>query len=107
MRLAGVRGVAVILMAWVSVSSAQSWECTTSAAPWTVRSSGTSIGFNNKLFVFNGYKEVSVMWHDIWSSTDGVNWTCEVDSVPYPMSTSMGCVIFNNKVWLLGGRDGC
>ncbi len=107
MRWFGLPGLFSILLMGALVSHAQSWECATSAAPWTVRSSGASIGFGDKLFLFNGYKEVSVMWHDIWSSTDGVNWVCEVDSVPYPMSTSMGCVIFNNKIWLLGGRDGC
>ncbi|MCD6588325.1 MAG: hypothetical protein J7K88_07225 [Candidatus Fermentibacteraceae bacterium] len=61
MRVRYLPGFAFVLAACFSSAAAQYWESTTSAAPWTVRSSGTAIGFNNRLFVFNGYKEVSMM----------------------------------------------
>lgn len=97
----------IILSVCCRIGFAQTWECKTSSAPWTVRSSHSSVSFNNDIWVLNGYQNTGTMWHDIWSSPDGVSWACEGTSVPYPMSSNMGCVVFDDKIWLLGGRDGC
>lgn len=97
----------VLLVFCCQIGFAQTWECASLSAPWAVRSGHSSISFNDRIFVLNGYQTTSVMWHDVWSSSDGVSWSCDATSVPYPMSVSMGCVEFDDNIWLYGGRDGC
>lgn len=97
----------MLLLVCCRIGIAQSWECMTSSAPWTVRASHSSVSFNDDIWVLNGYQDTGTMWHDIWSSSDGVSWACQGTSVPYPMSSNMGCVVFDDKIWLLSGRDGC
>ncbi len=99
--------ILAVLIVLTAAVNAQNWTCATSSADWSTRQSLSSVSFDGKLWVLNGYYDVGVKRHDIWNTTNGSNWTCANSSVPYPMSSGMGCVVFNNKIWIYAGRDGC
>jgi hypothetical protein len=96
-----------VLIVFTAAGYAQNWICETSSADWLTRKALSSVSFQDKLWVFNGYHSLNVKRHDIWWSTDGNSWTCANSDVPYPMSSNMNCVVFNEKIWLYTGRDGC
>jgi hypothetical protein len=111
MAFSGRRAAGLLLFAVLIVSTAvvyaQNWTCATSSANWLPRKALSSVSFDNKLWVLNGYFALTVKRHDIWWSTDGNSWTCANSNTPYPMSSNMNCIVFNEKIWLYTGRDGC
>ncbi len=106
-RVAVSVGLLFLLVFITPLSAQMNWTCATQSAQWKIRSSQSSIAFDNKLWMLNGYVANSEMYNDAWFTTDGTNWTCANTKTPYGMSTGMGCVVFKEKLWLLGGRDGC
>jgi hypothetical protein len=69
---------------WSSVDGIH-WIEETEGAPWELRWGHVSFVFNNKLWVvggFNYYPEVSTVYADAWSSSDGENWTQETSEIP-------------------------
>lgn len=78
------------------------WIEATGSAGWTPRFSHSTVVFDNKIWVINGYDS-----DDVWYSTDGTNWVRAVDSVAWPMRTSFATLNFKGKVWILGGYMGC
>ena len=74
---------------------------------WTIRSSHTSLVFDNKIWVLGGYN-YSGRKNDIWSSSNGSSWT-EVkpnDNNGWTIRASHTSLVFDNKMWVLGGNDG-
>ncbi len=69
---------------------------------WSDRWGHTSVVFNNKIWVMEG-------WHnknDVWNSSDGVSWQ-RVSSSTGRSNLHLGTsVVFKNKIWLLGGDTG-
>lgn len=61
----------------------------------------SSVVFNNKIWIYGGYKEGNYL-NEIRSSSDGVNW--QQSSAPsWVGRSSFSCLVFNNKVWIMGG----
>jgi hypothetical protein len=75
------------------------------------RSNHTSVVFDNRIWVFGGTggSQVSIVYDDVWSSTNGVTWEEKTDgsSKKFPARFDHQSIVFNDgsgeKIWVIGG----
>lgn len=79
----------------------------TESAAFSTRSSPGFIGFNDKLWILNGFHYTEDIREDFWNSEDGETWT-EVTptSAVFSARYSPMAFVFDNKIWVIGGYDG-
>ncbi|MDD2717294.1 MAG: SUMF1/EgtB/PvdO family nonheme iron enzyme [Candidatus Wallbacteria bacterium] len=87
---------------WYSTDGAN-WTLAAANAGWGIRSSHSSVVFDNKMWVIGGYS-INNICNDVWYSTDGVDW--------FPTNSSRiwtprggTSIVFNNKMWIMGGKN--
>ncbi len=86
-----------------SVSQAQSWECVTNAAQWSVRSDHSSVVFNGEMWVLRGLNGSKSSLYDIWSSSDGQTWANHGTAGSMDMTYCFPTVVFNGFMLTMGG----
>lgn len=69
------------------------------------RYQGTSLVYNNKLWMLGGYSSSSALLNNVYSSTDGSNWTQATAAAGWTARGEFASVVFNNEMCILGGFD--
>ncbi|MEO7425404.1 MAG: hypothetical protein ABI036_09470 [Fibrobacteria bacterium] len=77
------------------------WTKAVAAAAFPKRSRPGVAVFKDKLWLFGGSTAAKI-YHDIWSSSDGISWTKVADSIP-GLSLGSEPVVFQGMLWLYGG----
>jgi hypothetical protein len=80
-------------------------------APWGPRVLHHTLVFKDRIWVIGGQTipqlapADEVIYHDIWTTRDGVNWeTIEMQDPFFPPRGMIGnSAVFQDKIWLLGG----
>jgi len=82
------------------------WVQVPTTAPWLPRWQGSSLVFNNEMWVMGGCN-ASVNYNDVWHSSTGTTWT---PTTVTPPMWSVRCLHksleFQGKMWVMGGIDG-
>lgn len=89
-------------------SDGVTWEQINPSAPFEKRYYHAAIAFDNKIWVIGGTGFVgseSVLFNDVWSSTDGVNWNEETSNAPFTPRAFNALAVYKNSLWVIGGRD--
>jgi hypothetical protein len=99
---------------WSSISGLH-WTPVQVAKPWTKRSAGGAVVFDDgsgpRLWLMGGWNDDggSNILNDVWCTTDntGANWAqvAPVNGHIWPARANFGCVVFQNKIWVFGGWD--
>ena len=92
----------LFLICSYAYSETINWISTTSNALNPPRG-GTSVVFQNKIWVLGGQDANGNLLNDVWSSSDGVNWTQETASASWSPRASSTAVVFDGKIWIMGG----
>lgn len=90
--------------AWSSTDGI-TWTRETANAGWSERSYHSTAVFNNKIWVFGGLSNGSVL-NDVWYSSDGINWTQATSNAGWGPRDAHQVLAYNNKLWLIGGWGG-
>ena len=90
---------------WCS-SDGINWTQATAAAPWSARSSQTSVVFDGKIWVMGGVGSNQSLTNDVWYSSDEIDWTQATASAQWSGRENHTSVVFDDKIWALGGYDG-
>jgi hypothetical protein len=77
------------------------WTRAVASAAFPKRSRPGLAVFKDRLWLFGG-STASKIYHDIWSSADGISWTKVTDSIPIQNAGS-DPVVFQGLLWLHGG----
>lgn len=97
--------------AWSSPDGVN-WTLETDALPWGDRVLHHTVVLDDTIYVMGGQTlpqftsvdEETVLYNDVWSSTDGVTWTRILDEAPWsPRGMIGGSAVFGGRIWLLGG----
>ncbi len=79
-----------------------SWVCVSEKAAFQPRDTAEDLVYKGKMWLSNGYYgDNSVLYHDLWSSTDGAAWTLVNDKTPYDGYSEM--VVYKDKMWAIKG----
>ena len=83
------------------------WIRATDEAGFTARAYHTSVTFEVsgtvKMLVIGGKNASSVVFNDVWSSSDGISWQ-EITQIASFSARGEHCsVVFDNKMWVIGG----
>lgn len=97
---------------WCS-SDGIKWDKIADSAAFPGRFYSTALVFENKLWMFGGYKSFAdTTWlagnepiNDIWNSTDGISWNKVLDSIPVgDQRVISNAIVFGNKIWAISYR---
>jgi len=86
---------------WYS-SNGIDWTQATSSAPWSKRSSHSSVVFNNQMWLVGGWSGWGKNNNDVWYSTDGINW--KESSASWEPRWGHTSTVHDNKIWVMGGN---
>ena len=89
-------------------SDGVTWERITPSAPFENRYYHSTVAYDDKIWVIGGIGFIngeSVLFNDVWSSSDGFNWTEVAPIAPFSPRDNHTSVVFDNKIWIIGGRD--
>lgn len=85
------------------------WTLATDAVPWRDRMGHHVLAFADRLWLMGGEQltstpGVSIMFNDVYSSTDGANWQLVTPNAPWQgRSLICGRAVFRNRMWIMGG----
>lgn len=97
--------------AWSSADGV-TWTEETDALPWGERVLHHTVVLDDTLYVMGGQTlpqftteaEETVLYNDVWASTDGVTWTRILEEAPWaPRGMIGGSAVLDGRMWLLGG----
>jgi hypothetical protein len=73
-------------------------------APWSRRTSHSSVVFDSKMWVMGGFTGASgVPANDVWRSADGITWIEVTPEAAWNPRAGHASVVFGGKIWILGG----
>jgi len=87
---------------WQS-SDGINWAQVTAEAPFSKRSSHTSVVFDNKIWVIGGFDGNSDRLNDVWQSSDGMTWAQVTAEAPFSKRNLHTTVVFDDKMWVIDG----
>jgi len=74
------------------------------AAEWSARDSQGETVYNNRLWIFGGWRNsFEAPPRDVWSSADGKSWVLVTKEAPWLHSDLPMSITFRNRMWMLGG----
>ena len=79
------------------------WVKVTEHAEWSDRDSLQPLVFNNKMWIFEGWRGTGNMTADVWNTADGKTWSFVIPQGPWQDTDMHSTVVFDNKIWLMGG----
>lgn len=97
--------------AWSSADGID-WTLETDALPWGDRVLHHTVVLGDTIYVMGGQtlpqftaeEEPTILYNDVWASTDGVSWTRILEEAPWaPRGMIGGSAVLNGEMWLLGG----
>ncbi len=97
--------------AWSSADGV-TWSLETDALPWGDRVLHHTVVLGDTIYVMGGQTlpqfttvdEETVLYNDVWASTDGVSWTRLLEEAPWsPRGMIGGSAVLDGRMWLLGG----
>ena len=85
-----------------SPTATYGWYEASTQTAWPVRDKFNVLNFNNELWVLNGTLRDTLMYKDVWHSSNGVDWTATTKAAEYGgMLLPLACV-YDNKMWVIG-----
>lgn len=95
---------------WTTTDGAN-WEQVVPNEPyWPARGMiGGNVVFKDRIWILGGgtYDTPTTprrkVYHDVWSSSDGVNWQCHVENAPWVPRQYVDVAVFDGCMWVLEG----
>ena len=78
------------------------WSEIISPVSWSPRRDASTIVLNAKIYTMGGY-DYSLLYNDVWSSTDGDMWIKLTTHAGWSSRMAFMCTVFDNKIWVMGG----
>lgn len=88
-----------------SSADGKEWKLELANAPWSKRTHGAAIVFDNKIWIMGGGARAPkpIPVNDVWCSEDGINWTQVTESAPWKPRMWFSSVVYRDRMWVLGG----
>lgn len=83
-----------------SSSDGITWQQVTQHAPWIGRECGTTLVYNNRLWIIGGPNT-----REVWSSADGREWRQETANAAFGPREAAAGAVFDGKIWVYGGVE--
>ncbi|HLA72291.1 MAG TPA: hypothetical protein VK624_12330 [Steroidobacteraceae bacterium] len=84
----------------------QHWNFVTADTGFARRAPGTTVVFNDRLWMLGGLigDSFGADWiNEIWSTGDGTTWRRDAVHAPWTGRSGHTALVFNNRLWVLGG----
>lgn len=91
---------------WSSVDGKE-WKLELAKAPWSKRTHGQAVVFDNKLWIMGGGHRTPkpIPTNDVWCTEDGINWTRIIASAEWKPRLWFSTVVYRNMMWVIGGWE--
>ncbi len=88
-----------------SSSDGKEWKLELANAPWSKRTHGQAVVFENKIWIIGGGSRAPkpIATNDVWCSEDGVNWTRVTASAEWDPRLWFSTVVYRDRMWVIGG----
>ena len=90
---------------WSSADGGTTWTQLTAHAPWSARSSLSSVVYQGYIWIFGGYYAGNNDLSDVWKSSDGINWTQVTNTAAWGEVINPCVLVFNHSLFLIGGSN--
>lgn len=88
-----------------SSADGKEWRLELANAPWSKRTHGQAVVFDNKIWIMGGGQRApeAIAKNDVWCSEDGVNWKQVTSSAHWEPRMWFSSVAYRDHMWVLGG----
>lgn len=80
------------------------WRCDSGAAEWHPRMYHEVAAWDERLWVLEGWHELSTNRRDVWYSADGTEWT-ELPDTPWAERHAASVVVHDGDLWVVAGNN--
>lgn len=89
---------------WSSLDGKE-WELELANAPWSKRTHGQAVVFDNKIWIIGGGQRSpkAIAENDVWCSEDGVNWMQVTPAAQWKPRMWFSSIVYRDRIWVLGG----
>jgi hypothetical protein len=88
-----------------SSADGKEWKLELENAPWSKRTHGQAVVFDNKIWIMGGGSRSpkAIPTNDVWCSEDGINWLQVTESAEWKPRMWFSTVVYRDHMWVLGG----